>query len=348
MISTSNAVEPTTEQRALAESVRALLAAGHPDPWPRLCAEIGVAALEIPEEYGGFGAGIAETQVVLEELGRVLAPGPMLGSVVLAGQALLASRDEAACARLLPDIASGEATAALAWTGVEGDWAAPALRVEDGRLSGTAHYVLDGAEAHILLALADTGDGTGLFELSAGADVRAVPTLDPGRPLARVTVDRVPATRIGGELGAELGPLRDRACLALAAESLGAAAHCLEQTVAYCGQRVQFGRPIGSFQAIKHRLADAHVQLEAARSACYAAAAEPGPERAAIARIQSSEAFSAIAAEMIQLHGGIAITAEHEAHHYFKRAHGSAVLFGQPRAQLARLGANWLSEPVPT
>lgn len=333
----------TEEQLALREAVASVLAA-ESDPWPKLCTEIGVAALEIPERYGGFEATPIETHLVLEELGKTLAPNPMLGSVILAGGALLASGDDSACARLLPELASGSFTAALAWTDERGGWSTDVvpLRAESGTLSGTAHYVLDGARADVLLAIAETADGIGLFELERETSAVEVSTMDETRQLATLTLDRAPASRIGGDFRESLAWLRDRACLAISAEQLGAASHCLEATVEYCKQRVQFERPIGGFQAIKHRLADAYVLLESARSASYAAAGEPDPVNAAIAKAHCSEAFSAIVAEMVQLHGGIAITWEHEAHRYFKRAHGDALLFGEPATQLSRLAEQWL------
>lgn len=306
--------------------------------WTRLCTEIGVAGLGIPEEYGGLGAGLAETGVVLGELGRALTPSPLLGSAVLSGQALLASGDEDACRRLLPGIAGGTITA-LAW----GTWdpSAAAVSSVDGRLAGTADYVLDGAAAEVLLVVARTPEGLGLFEVDpAAARITAMPTMDPTRRLASVHLAGATGRRVGeGDFSGPLAQVRDLTLVALGAEQVGAARRCLELTVEYTKNRVQFGRAIGSFQALKHRMADLHVLVETAESAYTAAlTAEELPLAAAVAKIHCSEAFQAVAAEMIQLHGGIAITWEHDAQLYFKRAHGSAQLFGQPREHLARLG----------
>ncbi len=348
----------TAEQTDLRDAVRALLAkrsgraavrAAIASPrgydevlWQVLCEQIGVAALSIPERFGGAGAGPAETHVVLEELGRTLTPGPLLGSAVLTAQTLLALGDDDACERLLPGIAAGTSIGALAWAGPDGHWRPPvaAVRATGGTLTGTAHYVLDGDLADVLLVVATDGDGPGVYEVDpAGPGVRRAhtPTMDPTRRLATVTFDGAPGRRIGGDAGATLARVRDIACVALSAEQVGAMSRALELTVEYTKTRVQFGRPIGGFQALKHRMADLHVLVEAARSASYAAI--DGRVDAAVAKVYCSEAFSTVAAEMIQLHGGIAITWEHDAHLYFKRAHGSAQLFGLPRDHVAALAA---------
>jgi alkylation response protein AidB-like acyl-CoA dehydrogenase len=283
--------------------------------WQVLCEQIGVAALAIPERFGGAGAGRRETQLVMEELGRGLTPSPMLGSAVHAAEFLLALGDEDACARLLPRIAEG-AVAALA----EPD--------ADGR----ARYVLDGDTAEILLV----AEGGHAYEVDPTSVTRSrTPTMDATRRLATVLVGDAGRTPLDGDAATALATARDRAAVALAGEQVGAAARILELTVEYTKVRYQFGRPIGSFQALKHRMADLHVLLESARSAAYAAA--DGALHPSVAKAFCSEAFSTIAGEAIQLHGGIAITWEHDAHLYFKRAHGSAQLFGAPRAHVARL-----------
>ncbi|WIV55699.1 acyl-CoA dehydrogenase family protein [Amycolatopsis nalaikhensis] len=339
----------TEEAQALREAVRALLTRrsgpeavraamdsplGYDDKlWSTLCEQIGVAALAIPEHYGGAGAGLAEACVVLQELGRTLTPAPMLGSAVLCGEALLRTGNDEACERLLPGIAAGTSIAALAWSGVDGQWT-PALTASDTGLDGRAHYVLDGDLADVLLAVARTADGVGLFEVPVDAVRRyRVTSLDPTRRLAVVEFASVPARRLDTE-GYErpLRRLRDTAVTAVAAEQVGAAARALELTVEYTKQRHQFGRPIGSFQALKHRMADVHVLVEAARSALYAAIVDGDAEAVTTAEVVCGEAFSHAAAEMVQLHGGIAITWEHDAHLYFKRAHGTALLFGDPVA----------------
>ncbi|MEV6877662.1 acyl-CoA dehydrogenase family protein [Amycolatopsis sp. NPDC051128] len=327
-----DAVRSLLTRRSGPEAVRAALESplGYDDKlWSTLCEQIGVAALAIPEHYGGAGAGLAEVCVVQAELGRTLTPAPMLGSAVLCGAALLRTGNDEACERLLPGIAAGTTLAALAWSDVDGQWTS-ALTASGAALDGRACYVLDGDIADVLLAVARTPDGAGLFEVPIDAVRRErVTTLDPTRRLAVVECDATPARRLDTG-GFDLPGLRDTAIVALAAEQVGAASRALELTVEYTKQRRQFGRPIGSFQALKHRMADVHVHLEAARSALYAALADGDAEAVSAAKLVCGEAFSHAAAEMIQLHGGIAITWEHDAHLYFKRAHGTALLFGEP------------------
>jgi alkylation response protein AidB-like acyl-CoA dehydrogenase len=351
------------ERRALREAVRGLLAKHSPaaavresmasadgydrELWARLCTEIGVAGLAIPERYGGLGAGPLETHVVLDELGRALTPSPMLGCAVLGAQALVCSGDEAACRRLLPAIATGDHLAAVAWAAPTGRWDPDeaAFQVsEAGALSGEAHFVLDGQLAETLLAAARDDTGVGLYEVdprAAGVTCQAVVTMDLTRRLAVVELDGVPGRRLG--TGNPLGAIRDLACVALSAEQVGATGRALELTVQHARTRAQFGQPIGAFQAIQHRLADLHVLAESARSLSYAAAAAlstgaPDAGRlAAAAKVTCSEAFERVAAEMIQIHGGIGVTWEHDAQLYFKRAHGAAHLFGHPRDHVSRL-----------
>ncbi|ABP55063.1 acyl-CoA dehydrogenase family protein [Salinispora tropica] len=353
----------TAEQQALRMSVRGVLsrhtadrsiadvtessAGDDAELWQVLCGQIGVAGLAVPERFGGLGAGLGEVHVVLDELGRTLTPTPMLGCAVLAGQAVLHAEDEAACRRILPDLVSGELLAALAWTDQHGDWDPhrPAYSAtKAGRLTGEAHYVLDVHLADVLLVAAGTSEGVRLFEVDprgAGVRRRPVTTVDLTRRLGVVVLDQALGRQLGG-----VNPLervRDIACVALSAEQVGAAARALELTVAHALTRVQFGRPIGGFQAIAHRLADLHVVVESARSLSYAAVSSldsDAPEAhllAAGAAVHCAEALEQVTAEMIQLHGGIGITWEHDAHRYFKRAHGAAHLFGHPRAHLARL-----------
>ncbi|MGW3962706.1 acyl-CoA dehydrogenase family protein [Amycolatopsis sp. NPDC005003] len=333
-----DAVRALLTRRSGPEAVRAAMASplGYDDKlWSTLCEQIGVAALAIPEHYGGAGAGLAEACVVLAELGRTLTPAPMLGSAVLSAQALLRTGNDEACARLLPGIAEGTTLAALAWSDGDG-WGTPALRASEAGLDGRARYVLDGDLADVLLAVARTGDGVGLFEVPLeGVRRSRVTGLDPGRRLAVVDCASAPARRLDtGGFTEALRQLRDTATVAVAAEQVGAAARALELTVEYTKQRRQFGRPIGSFQALKHRMADVHVHVEAARSALYAALVDGDPEAVETAEVVCGEAFAHAAAEMIQLHGGIAITWEHDAHLYFKRAHGTALLFGGAGSRL--------------
>ncbi|MGW6536271.1 acyl-CoA dehydrogenase family protein [Streptomyces sp. NPDC055051] len=357
----------TEEQEELRTAVRQLLRR-HPggSAWRPLVEQIGVAGLAVPEEYGGAGCGAVEVHVVMEELGRELSPVPYLGSAVLAAQALLAAGSAQECAALLPGIVSGRATAALAWA-EGGSWDPEAVRTEalaspgGWRLTGVKEHVLDGAGAGTVLVAARTGAGVSLFAVAGdgpGVVRRGTVPMDETRAQARVVLDGAEGRLVGaeGDGGRVLRQVLDLACTALAAEQVGAAARCLELTVAYAADRVQFGRPIGSFQAVKHRLADAYVRVESARSAALGAAfaaadGTRGPELtrlAATAKSVCSEAFAEVAGETIQLHGGIGITWEHDAHRYLKRAHGSARLFGPPHWHRSRLAtALGLPDPVP-
>ncbi|MEU5914980.1 acyl-CoA dehydrogenase [Streptomyces sp. NPDC047141] len=351
-------MRPTEEQEELRSAVRAVLGRHQGEAaWRPLTEQVGVAGLAVPEEYGGAGYGAGEVHVVMDELGRELSPVPYLGSAVLVVPALLASDDPEACARLLPELASGAVVGALAWA-ENGSWDPSAVRAEatagsggEWRITGAKEHVLGGAEAGLLLVAARTEAGVSLFEVPVDGDgVTRSPrvTMDSTRAQARVELTGARARLVGAEGagGRVLAHVLDLACAALAAEQVGAAARCLDLTLAYARERVQFGRPIGSFQAVKHRLADAYVLVESARSAALgasfaAAAGDPGLTRlAAAAKSACSEAFSSVAGEMIQLHGGIGITWEHDAHRYFKRAHGAAQLFGPPAWHRARLAAD--------
>jgi alkylation response protein AidB-like acyl-CoA dehydrogenase len=353
-------VSLTGEQRDLRDAVRGLLARTDAAPdrgsrWRRLCREVGVAGLAIPERHGGAGAGPAETGVVMEELGRDLTRSPMLGSAVLAAQALLATGDDDACARLLPAIAAGSATAALAWTTRAGHWdsgevAAQAHAADGGwELDGEAHYVLDGDTAGVLLVAARAAGQTGLFEVDPRQDGvcrTASPAMDMTRRLAVVRLTGARGRRVGGDATGALDRARDLACLALGAEQVGAARRALDLTVGYTMTRVQFGQVIGGFQALRHRMADLHVLVESARSLCRAAAAAgsgPGLQAAAV-KVYCSDALTQTAGEMIQLHGAIGITWEHPAHRYLKRAHGARLLFGRPARHAAAIAASLLDQ----
>lgn len=352
------------DKRADSAAVRAAISSEDgfdPDLWSTMVEQIGAAALSIPEEYDGAGATWIETHLVCEELGRTLAPSPLLGSAVLAAQAVLAAGDADASARLLPGIAAGE-QAALCWAAHDG-WHTPGVMAggSDGAaLTGTAHHVLGADTATTLLVVAATGDGVGLFEIPADADgvtVTRVPVMDPTRTLCRVDFDGATAAAIPTR-ASFLSRLRAAAWAAISAEQVGAARAVLDATVQYTQERRQFGRVIGSFQALKHRMADMYVKAETARSLSYSAAAlvaealvadtgSAGADtdeaayaaeiEAAAAKVYCSEALQWITGEAIQLHGGVAITWEYDTHLFFKRAHGTAQLFGQPHEVLSAL-----------
>ncbi|MDX2522690.1 acyl-CoA dehydrogenase family protein [Streptomyces europaeiscabiei] len=353
--------------------------------WAALSEQLGLPGLALPEAYGGVGCSVTELALAGEEVGRALAPSPLLSTSVLVAPLVLALGTERQRADLLPLLASGRLTAALAVPGTalatalaltgdnEGAWAGggraggvQARRVGDGwRLYGEAGQVLDGHSAGMLLVTAHAGgyarSRTLLFlvrgETGAGGSLVRVrqTSVDETRPVARLELRDVEAELLGTDVGpgpgsaagsgsdvgvlSALSEVGDAAAAVLAAEAVGAADRALERTVAYARQREQFGRPIGSFQAVKHRLADVYVRVRAARSAAYyaawAAAARPGEEGGGVgeraggpALAQALEALRVAAGEGIQLHGGIGFTWEHEAQRYFKRAAGDEALFG--------------------
>lgn len=336
-----SAVAGLIERRLATVGLRASLAeAGGYDAqlWCQLCDQIGVASLAIPEAYGGAGFTSFETHLVLEQLGRCLTPGPLL-STSGASVALVAAAESgsAAAADALPGLAAGTTLGTVAWSDASGRPGAGLRASRDGGgwlLTGRAATVL-GPTPDLLVAVATGPDGPMLFLLDDDSLVSGwtvTPALDPTLQLGTVVLDRAPATDlVVGADGIEM--LGWRLATAVTALQVGGAAAALEQTVAYLGVRHQFGRPLGSFQALKHRVADLLVQVEAARSVSWAAAwaAVDGTalERPArVAKAWCSDAFAAVTSEMIQLHGGIAITWEHDAHLYFKRAHATAQLFG--------------------
>jgi len=323
-----------------------------PGLWARLAGQLGLQGVAIPEEYGGAGGGPAELAVVLEELGRSLLVSPYLSSVALAGQALTSSADEAAKARWLPRIADGSLVATLAVAEETGSWDLAAVRTTaepagaGWSLRGTKMFVTDGTAADLVLVVARAGDGPGLFAVergAAGMRTAKLDAVDLTRELARVELDGVPATRIGtpAESAAHLARLRDLVLIAVAAEQIGGAARCLEMAVDYAKIRVQFDRPIGSFQAIKHKCADLLVEVESGRSASYyaagVAAGEEAPIAAALAKAYCSGAYTRAAKENIQIHGGIGFTWEHDAHLFLKRAKSDEILFGSPAHHRSRL-----------
>jgi len=333
---------PVGEVRRLMDTER-----GHdPEVWRRL-GELGLQGIHVPEAMGGAGMGQVELSIVLEELGRSLACLPYFSTVGLAVNTLLASGDEAAQRDLLPRLASGEATATLAVLEPSGSWdldavATTARREGDGwALDGVKAFVVDGHTADVVLVAARAPGGLTVFAVDGGASGMErvpVPELDQTRKLATLELSSTPARMIGeeGGAGAWLPRALDLAAVALAAEQVGGAQRCLDMTVEYAKTRQQFGRAIGAFQAIKHRCADMLLRVESARAAAYYAAwaaaedAEELPAVASLARAYCSEAYSWVAGETIQVHGGIGFTWEHDAHLYFKRAKASELLLGDP------------------
>ncbi len=334
---------PMTEVRRLMETTEGY----DPAVWEQMANQLGLQALAIPEEYGGAGFGYVELVVVLEEMGATLACVPYFSTVALGANALLCSGDEGAKKDLLPGIASGETIATLAFTEEDGRWDLDGITLtaskkgSDWVLDGHKMFVIDGHTAGLVMVAARTGAGISLFAVEGDAPGLArtpLATMDQTRKQARLEFSSVPARLIGdeGAGGPALTKTLDLAAVALAAEQVGGAQRCLDMSVEYAKTRIQFGRPIGSFQAIKHKCADMLLEVESAKSAAYYAgwaAAEDSDELpvvSSLAKSYCSEAYFHAAAENIQIHGGIGFTWEHDAHLYFKRAKSSELLLGDP------------------
>ena len=318
-----------------------------PAVWQQMANELALQGLGIPETYGGQGYGPVELYVVFEEMGAALYCGPYFSTVALAANAVLLVGNEEDKRTYLPAMASGETIATLALTDDAGDWD---LRLTsmlasdaDGSwvLNGVRNYVTDGNLASVILVPAMTKKGLSLFAVSgdaAGLSRENLSTMDQTRKQSRIEFVAVAATLIGEEGGALAGleTTVQIAVAALAAEQVGGAQRVLNNAVDYAKNRVQFGRPIGSFQAIKHKCADMLLDVESAKSAAYYAAwaaqerNDDLPVAASLAKSFCSEAYFHCAAENIQIHGGIGFTWEHHAHLYFKRAKSSELFLGDP------------------
>ena len=353
----------TEEQEELRKTVRQFLDAKSPetavreqmetdngfDPavWSQAGEQLGLQGLIIPEEFGGSGYSYVELGIVLEEMGRALLCAPFFSTVVLAANTLIHSGDDAAKAAHLPGIAAGTTIATLAFTEPSGKWDESGITTQASgsgdswTLSGTKMFVLDGHTADLIIVAARTDKGVSLFTVDSGASGltrTALSTMDQTRKQAKLEFANTPATLIGteGEGWKVLDRVLDLAAVGLAAEQVGGAQKVLEMAVDYAKVRVQFGRPIGSFQAIKHKCADMLLEVESAKSAAYYGmwcAAELNdelPSVASLAKAYCSEAYFHATAENIQIHGGIGFTWEHPAHLYFKRAKSSELLFGDP------------------
>ncbi|MFN8544419.1 MAG: acyl-CoA dehydrogenase family protein [Candidatus Binatia bacterium] len=326
-----------------------------PAVWRRIGSELGWTSILVPEACEGAGLGYVELVALMEEMGAALLCAPFFSTVCLATNALLLGGTAAQQQAHLPGIAAGTTTATLAWTEPCGRWDAAGIAAvarRDGGdfvLSGTKTFVVDGHTADLLIVAArhpgSTGeDGVSLFLVPAttpGIARRPLPTMDQTRRQAEIRLHdvRLPAAAVLGEAGAGapvLARVLDRAAVALAAEQVGGAQRCLDLTVEYAKQRTQFGRAIGSFQAIKHMCADMLVKLESARSAAYYAGwavATDDPELpalASLAKAYCSDAYFFCAAEALQIHGGVGFTWEYDVHLYFKRAKSSETLLGPP------------------
>ncbi len=327
--------------------------------WKRLATDLGLLGVHIPERYGGAGRSFRELLIVFEEAGRAMLCAPLLSTVALAANTVMASADEQLKSDLLPRIASGDTVVAVAFTEDNGRWDDVGVTTTATRrgtswfLNGQKSFVVDGHAADVFLVAARMGDGISLFEVdgeAAGLSRRALPTMDQTRRLARVELAGTRARLVGRKGGGwdALSAALDLTVIALAAEQVGGAQRCLEMAVDHAKRRVQFGQPIGAFQAVKHTCADMLVSLESARSAIAFASgtASSGsdtdlPLAASLTKAACSETYLAVAAANVQIHGARGCTWDHDAHLYLKRAKSSELLFGDPLFHRARL-AGWL------
>ena len=376
------------EQRLIRDSARALLAGragpaqlraalsesrGYDGALWRTMVELGWTGLALPEDCGGAGLGWVELCILQEEQGRLLVASPFFATSALAAPLISASANEAQRRALLTRIARGEVRIACALNGTDGRPPPEGIAVSletraDGlTLRGVSDFVIHADSADLLLVLARAPHAQGAEGISvvvipaasAGVTIHPHVMLDLTRPMSRVELEGVsvePQQILGpaGTAGTAIAEALDRARIALASEALGGAERVLEMTTAFVKERIQFGRPIGSFQAIKHRLADMMIEVEAAKSAAWYAAcvADERPEElaeaAAIAKSYCCDAFFDCAANAIQLHGGIGFTWEHDVHLYFKRARATAMLLGSPAWQRERLVRHFASGAAPT
>ncbi len=341
------------------QAVRSLMAtdSGYSEEvWTQMAEQMALQAMVVPEAHGGAGFGPVELSIVTEEMGRSLLCAPYLSTAVFAVNALVQAGSDEAQGEILPAIAAGQSVATVALVDAGKGWEVEEVSTKaeaDGgawRLTGNKSYVLDGHIADVILVAARTDDGIGLFRVEPGADNlkrELTPTLDTTRKLASIELSGTQATRVdkGGDQTAALSRAVALTTIALAAEQVGGAQMCLELSTEFAKTRMQFGRAIGSFQAIKHRCADMLVEVEFAKSAAYYAAFRASESdddneilaAAAIAKSYCSEAYFDITNATIQVHGGMGFTWEHPAHLYFKRAKSSAALFGDPLEHRERL-----------
>ena len=350
---------PTKEVRRLMETD----AGFEPAAWRKLNTELGLTAVRIPEEYGGQGFGFGELGIVLEEMGRALLCAPFFSTAVLATGAILNAGSEAEKQALLPGIAAGDTIATLAWVEDPTHWEGAATRMTATQtggawtLDGHKSYVLDGHTADLIVVLARTAGTSGEAGLSLftvkgdakGLERRNLKVMDPTRKLARLDFKGVEATLLG-EAGAAAAPFARtmvEASVCLANEMAGVSERLREDALAYAQMRMQFGRPIASFQSMKHKHADMLVDVELAKSAAYyaAAALDEGDEDivavASIAKAAASEAALQTAVHAIQIHGGIGFTWDNDTHLWFKRAKSSEVLLGDAHHHREQMMQHW-------
>ena len=338
------------EEKSPETEVRRLMATAEgydPAVWSQMANELALQGLGIAEEFGGQGFGPVELYVVFEEMGAALLCSPYFSTVALAANALNFVGTDADKKAYLPGIASGETIATLAITDDRGAWDVAGIGItasgsgSDFTLSGVANYVTDGSTAGLILVPANTSKGLSLFAVegsASGLTKTALPTMDQTRKQSRLEFNNTPAKLVGAEGGASAGlaTTLQVAAAMLAAEQVGGAQRVLDNAVDYAKNRVQFGRPIGSFQAIKHKCANMLLEVESAKSAAYYAAYcaqelnDDLPVAASLAKSYCSDAYFHCAAENIQIHGGIGFTWEHHAHLYFKRAKSSELFLGDP------------------
>ena len=341
--------------RQLMESER-----GHDEAvWAQMSGELGLMGTHIPEACGGFGFGPVELGIILEEMGRQIYTGPFLASAVLASYGLLLAGNEKAQQTWLPPLASGQLIATLVLDSLDSSaWVGQQISEKSGKLTGRAPLVVDAMSAGSLFVIAGKASKKlCLYHVEAaapGVTVTPVQGLDPTRRLAQVTFDGAKAQPLGEV--ADLAPLWDHVCVALAHEMIGGAQHLLDSTLEYTKMRYQFGRPIGSFQALKHRLADLLMELEFAKAAthhagfCLAAGDNKGDNRgdnkgesehkryiASMVKAMASDVYMLAAREAVQMRGGIGFTWEEDTHLWFKRAKSSEVFMGTPAFHRERM-----------
>jgi alkylation response protein AidB-like acyl-CoA dehydrogenase len=345
---------PTKEVRRLMETDQGY----ERDGWHAINTALGLTAIRIPEAYGGYGLSFGDQCIVPEEMGRALLCAPYFATAVLAAGAIMNAGAKAEKERLLPGIAAGETTATLAWVEDNGRWEAEGTALTattksgDTLLNGHKTYVVDGHTADLIVVLARAPQGLSLFTVAgteAGLTRRALKSMDQTRKLARLEFDRVTARPLGaaGHAAAPFARTMIEAAVCLANEMVGGADRLREDALAYAMMRMQFGKPIASFQSMKHKQADMLLEVELAKSAAYYAAAslDDGDEDAAasahLAKALASDAYMQTAIHAVQIHGGIGFTWDNDTHLWFKRAKSSEVLLGDAAYHRELMLQNW-------